>query len=247
VYQSLQFREQGLSLLIRGILERMQRNISFAEGEFYHIYNRGVDKRTIFTTPNDYKRFLVLLRFANSSDDMRMSNALRNKSLEEALACERHHPLVALGAYCLMPNHYHLLVSPLEDGGIVQFLRKIQTAYAMYFNLKNNRSGSLFQGPYKALHVDSDQYLQHVSLYIHTNPILKKTREGGYVNAKLNDSMYRQLINYPYSSAKEYMSGEHRILTHTEVFPTLALTHESIQRHITDWTTYEQGQSLLIG
>lgn len=139
------------------------RNIvkEFADGQYYHLYNRGVEKREIFQDTQDYKVFLGLLRKYLTGEN-------RNKN--------NRHPIKYLGddvqllAYCLMPNHYHLLLYQAQASGVTELLRRVSTGYVMYFNKKYGRVGSLFQGIYKASLVDKDEYLHHVSRYIHLNP-----------------------------------------------------------------------------
>jgi putative transposase len=97
---------------------------------------------------------------------------------------------VSLIAYCLMPNHFHLLIQQISIDGITKLLRRIATTYAMYFNKRYKRVGYLFQGPYKAVLVENDSYLLHLSRYIHLNP---------------SELIRRNLINYPYSSYKYYL------------------------------------------
>src|SRR3989344_1887720 len=155
----------------------MQRKTKFVIGEFYHIYNRGVEKRIIFPNISDYKRFLALLYLANSNEIIQFRNDFSRTFLEKIFEKDRGEPLVAIGAYCLMPNHFHLLLTPLVEGGISKFMLKLQTGYSMYFNIKNEREGSLFQGTYKATHAQDDEYLKYLYAYIHLNPAKLKDKE----------------------------------------------------------------------
>lgn len=127
----------------------MQRREVFVPGEYYHIYNRGVEKRNIFCNSSDYKRFILLLKILNTDHSVVVRDLLRTKSYEELLSEKTENPLVAIGAYCLMQNHFHLLLIPLVKDGISKFMLKLQTSYSMYFNKMNDRSGTLFQGTYK--------------------------------------------------------------------------------------------------
>ncbi|HEV8666792.1 MAG TPA: transposase [Candidatus Paceibacterota bacterium] len=206
----------------------------FIEGEFYHLYNRGVDKRTIFTSITDYKRFLALLYLANSTEDVRIANILKDHAYEEIYDRDRGKSLVAIGAFCLMPNHFHILVTPIVEDGISKFMLKLQTGYSMYFNTKNNRSGSLFQGPFKSEHADEDVYLKYLFSYIHLNPAKlkdKKWKENIKIHAK-NLRMYVE--KYPYSSLGAYVSEKH-IITNPTFFPNYFSSRNEIKNHITDW------------
>ena len=219
----------------------MERKISFVEGEFYHLYNRGVDKRTIFPSATDYRRFLMLLYLANSDQDTRISNALRTTKYPVLFTLDRGEPLVAIGAYCLMPNHFHLLVTPIIENGISQFMLKLQTGYSMYFNTKNDRNGALFQGPFRSTHADNDRYLQYLYSYIHLNP------------AKLQDPQWKERVgsknaltkfveSYPYSSYGAYLNNSHAITSPNE-FPDYFSSKEDVMSHITDWLAQEDSES----
>jgi len=140
------------------------RKVVFANEEYYHIYNRGVDKRKIFMRRGHYIRFAEtlhnLLTTGNASPKILSSQSLAfNKKL-------------SFISYCLMPNHYHFLVKQLEDNAISNFMHNLNTSYTKYFNLNNQRTGRLFEYTFKAVHVESEEQLLHVSRYIHLNPII---------------------------------------------------------------------------
>ena len=108
----------------------MERRITFAEGEYYHVYNRGVERREIFSTPADHWRFQRLLFLSNGTAPY-IFREIQKKKFSDI---ERQKPLVAIGAYCLMPNHFHILVKEITDNGISMFMEKLATGYSMYFN-----------------------------------------------------------------------------------------------------------------
>lgn len=139
------------------------RNIvrEFVSDSYYHIYNRGVEKRVIFTDEQDYTVFLGLLKKYLSGEQSSKENRHPFKSFQGE---------ISLLAYCLMPNHFHLLVYQSTEDAITQLMRRVCTGYAMYFNNRYHRVGGLFQGRYKASLIDKDEYLHHVSRYIHLNP-----------------------------------------------------------------------------
>src|SRR3989344_2776781 len=120
----------------------MARTFSFAPDEFYHIYNRGTEKRNIIMSRSDQDRFLSLLYFANQNEpaDLKLQGSTLSKIIEKKIGT----PLVEIVAYCLMPNHFHLLIREVEEGGISKFMQKVTTGYTMYFNKRHDRSGSLF-------------------------------------------------------------------------------------------------------
>lgn len=153
----------------------MQRKDPFVTGEYYHIYNRGVDKRVIFKSDSDYKRFTMLLYVANSNtESFRLDNLInqQHKNFEEILGLDRGESLVSLGAWCLMPNHFHLIVKQEVDGGITKFMRKLGVGYSMFFNIKYQRTGALFGGLFKSKLIGTDDtYLKHLFGYLHLNPL----------------------------------------------------------------------------
>ncbi len=144
-----------------------QRKVSLAEGEFFHIYNRGNSKQVIFKDAADYSRFQQMLYAMNAQEKV----SLRLIEKDVMYRYDRGQQLVYIGAYCLMPNHFHILLTPAVEKGIQTFMQKISTGYSMYFNKRYERTGSLFEGRFKSLHVDSDEYLKYLFSYIHLNPL----------------------------------------------------------------------------
>src|SRR3989344_1270124 len=114
------------------------RRIAFAPDEWYHCYNRGVDKRTIFEEPRDYERFLEALYLSNATESI-PRGTFQHLPHSEIINLERTEPIVAIGAYCLMPNHFHLLIKESVEGGISRFMHRVGTSYTMYFNIKRKR------------------------------------------------------------------------------------------------------------
>lgn len=193
----------------------MARKVTFATGELYHLYNRGTEKRKIFMSAADYERFIALLFSCNGTAAVRLDDLAKHANSQGSAlrvlfdAFERGKTLVDLCAYCLMPNHFHLLAREKEEGGISRFMQKLTTGYTMYFNTRHERSGSLFQGRFKAAHVDNDEYLKYLVSYIHLNPVKllePKWRETGIVDRA---RAKRYLDTYRYSSFPDY-SGDER-------------------------------------
>ena len=129
----------------------MYRKTPFAEKEHYHIYSRGVEKRKIFLNEKDYYRFTALLYIMNQNLPFRMDNFLQKNKLENIFEEEKEKPLVSILSYCLMPNHFHLILYEHTENGISKFMGKLLTAYSMYFNKKYAHSGVLFQGRFKSV------------------------------------------------------------------------------------------------
>ena len=140
------------------------RNIvkEYGEGQYYHVYNRGVAKASIFLEDNDYLYMLSLFKKYLGAEK-------RFDRFGRAIPCYAEE--VDLIAYCLMPNHYHLMVYLKEKGGLVHLMRSVMTAYTMYFNKKYKRVGGLFQNHFLASRITDEAYFWHISRYIHLNPI----------------------------------------------------------------------------
>ncbi|PIR38808.1 MAG: hypothetical protein COV34_00615 [Candidatus Zambryskibacteria bacterium CG10_big_fil_rev_8_21_14_0_10_42_12] len=147
----------------------MEHTVALAPNEFYHVYNRGTEKRDVFLDTQDYERFLSLLYIANNTQ--RVNIREQGKTLEAICSQDRSSTLVDIVSYCLMPNHFHILIKTTDQMNLGKFMQKLVTAYSMYFNKKYDRSGALFQGRYKAKHAHTDTYLKYLFAYIHLNPI----------------------------------------------------------------------------
>jgi putative transposase len=152
------------------------RKFVFANDHYYHVFNRGHEKREIFSDVREYRRFLELLNYYRfSKPPLRFSKymEINQKQRTEILHSleKNNRQIVEVICYCLMPNHFHLLLKQLEKNGIAKFLAQVSNSYTKYFNTKHSRASNLFQGTFKAVHVESDEQLLHLSRYIHTNPI----------------------------------------------------------------------------
>lgn len=172
--------------------------------EWYHCYNRGVDKRDIFGNENDTDRFLMLLYLCNGSRPVGLYNT-RKPELAKVFGENRNSPLVSIGAYCLMSNHFHLLIKEITEGGTTAFMRKLGTAYTMYFNKKYERVGHLFCGQFRSRHVATDRYFQRVLPYIHCNPAELYEPEWKEGKVRNQRRLANKLIEYPYSSFGSYV------------------------------------------
>lgn len=168
-----------------------------ATGEYYHVFNRGVDKRKVFTSPDEVSRFLQGMEEFNTIKPI--GSIFENSFKKERVGVEtpslgnripKCEQLVEFVSYCVNPNHYHFILKQLTDDGIKKFMHRMGVGYTNYFNNKNKRSGSLFQGKYKIIHIDTNEYLLHLSAY-----------------ANLNDKVH-QLGNWiPKSSWEEYVGA----------------------------------------
>ena len=146
-----------------------RKKVQFANGDYYHVYNRGVDKRKIFQDEKDYFKFLRNLKDFNNKSyyEQRIKIIEDKKEFNSFLA--KNKKVVDIVAYSLLPNHFHLILKQLSDNGISKFMHKEGTSFTNFFNKKYDRSGSLFQGRYKAIHIDNEGYLLWLSGYVNGN------------------------------------------------------------------------------
>lgn len=177
----------------------MQRKFVFETGELYHIFNRGVEKRIIFQEDYDWKRFQHLLYLANGDKPLSFKS-IQGLPLEH----DRGNIHASIIAYSLMPNHFHLIGLEEKDGGISRLMGKLSTAYSMYFNTKYTRSGPLLCHPFRARHIDTDDYFRWVLSYVHLNP-LDIMDPGWSEKGKIDfDSAVKFLQSFEYSSYRDY-------------------------------------------
>ncbi|MDP3057615.1 MAG: transposase [bacterium] len=216
----------------------MERKFEFSEGEFYHLYNRGNGKANIFLTNDDRKRFLKLLYICNSSKPV-VFKTIQGLPLDKI---ERGETIVNIGAYCLMPNHFHILAREKIKNGISVFMGKLLTAYSMYFNKKHERTGKLFEGVFRAVHADSDRYLEHLFIYIHLNPVKivePKWKEKGVLDS---NNAKQFLENYLYSSYLDYskdgISREEKAIIGKENFPEYFENFKEFDFYVNEWLNY---------
>lgn len=175
---------------------------------YHHIYNRGAHKAEIFHEKSDYQRMLRLLYIANSIQPF---NLAKIRGIE-LFTKDRRENLIDIVAYCLMPNHIHILAKSrtdlIMDHGITKFMHKLCTGYSMYYNKKYDHSGTIWQGPYKEKIADDEiGYVCTLLNYIHLNPygikepdMNKDARKEHFYEA------WQYSINYEYSSLKDYLS-----------------------------------------
>jgi len=215
----------------------MERKFNFSVGEFYHVYNRGNDKRGIFLNSHDLDRFINLLFVCNSNKPV-VFKIIQGESLD---TIDRGESLVDIGAYCLMPNHFHLLVREKVEGGISMFMKKLSTGYVMYFNKKNERTGKLFEGAFKATHVDNDEYLKYLFAYIHLNPV--KLIDPVWKEKGISDKeKAKEYLNiYKYSSYLDYIgqNREEAALLNKSAFPEYFTDFKEFSDFISEWLGYQ--------
>lgn len=216
----------------------MERRIPFVEGEFYHVYNRGVEKRTIFLDKEDRLRFVHLLHLANGMKPYFFRDGIGMPFGTMDTGPRR----TAIGAYVLMPNHFHLLLRETSQNGISEFMRKLGTGYVRYFNEKHKRVGPLFQSRFKAEHVNNDEYLKYLFSYIHLNPIKliepKWKEEGIEDRNKASDFLNK----FSFSSYLDYTSVKRPqgSLLNPEEFPEYFEGVTDFSHSVNDWLNYNK-------
>lgn len=200
------------------------------EDYVYHIYNRGVDKREIFNCDNDRRRFLACLHYFNDT------NQARNTDYPEDTEKDSREKLVEILAFVLMPNHYHLLIKPLVENGLSEFMRKIGTGYTHYFNIRYERSGTLFQGKYKFVRIENDEQLSYIPFYIHFNPA--ELIEVQWKEKEIRDQkkLLSFLKTYEWSSLPDYLgSSRFSNIINKDILSNYLGTPKKLEKEISIW------------
>lgn len=189
------------------------RKTKFVNGEYYHIYNRGVEKSEIFKCEADFLRFLKSVREFNEITPIGSLSQLQALRASGTIRLLEPEPLVEIICYCFSPNHYHFILKQLADNGISKFMLKLGMGYTNYFNVKNNRSGSLFQGTFKDVHIDNTEYLLWLSGYINGNVEIHKITEANtykwssyqdYLGLRSGTLCKKEVILSQFEGAKQY-------------------------------------------
>lgn len=217
------------------------RKIELVNDGYYHIFNRGVDKRTIFEDQDDYQRFYQSLYLFN---DANYSNPGNQPYFNETLLAasdriqEERDQLIKILAFCLLPNHFHLFVKQIKDNGIAKFFQKLGIGYVGYFNRKVERSGRLFETTYKKVSIDDDAQFMHLPRYIHLNAL--DLTPWQWRDGLVSDwgAAKQHLANYPWSSHSTYLQQNQRLPVIDEpeirkIFPRV----EDYLEFLKEWST----------
>ncbi len=202
----------------------------FAPGEYYHLYNRGTEKRIIFLEEKDYRHFMFLMYICNTTKSIEL------RKIGEFF--DRGETIVDIGVFCLMPNHFHILVREKIENGISTYMRKLMTGYSMYFNKKYKRTGKLYEGVFKSIHVNKDTYLKYLYSYIHLNPaklIDKNWKENKNRNT---NNLLKYVFSYPHSSLQEYQTGKLQIIN-PSVFPVYFEKLDDHKNELFEWLDFD--------
>ena len=211
-----------------------RRSTLLVSGEFYHLFNRSINREPILKWEKNCQRALAtfdLYRFSNSP--VRLSYFLslgfekRVELMSELEKGDKKH--LEIIAFCLMPNHYHLLLKQISQNGIRNFLSLFQNSYTKYFNTRHNRRGPIFQGEFKAVRVETEEQLVHLSRYIHLNP------HSSYVVKSIKD-----LENYPWSSLPDYLGKQKQSFVEKEVILNLFRDKKEYRKFVFDQASYQR-------
>lgn len=206
------------------------RKTVLANGEYYHIYNRGVEKRPVFTNRFEYLRAIDSINFYRYGELLLRYSKYLNLSKDNKSSflksLNKSRLQIEIVAFCLMGNHFHFLVKQLQDNGIVKFMAKFQNSYTKYFNTKHKRVGPLFQGVFKSVRVEDDKQLVHLSRYIHLNPVLSF------------DIHSEGLKHYQWSSYPDFLGIINTQIVNPEVVLDLFKSRADYEKFVLDQIDY---------
>ncbi len=212
------------------------RKIPFASGQYFHIYNRGNSKQVIFKDKKDHDYFIKLLFLSNGRESFKIQQ-IKDDSVYNF---NRGQPLVEIGVYSLMPNHFHLLITPTKEGSVSKFMQKLSTGYSMYFNKKYERTGTLFEGKFKSQHADNDRYLKYLFSYIHLNPLKIRFPDWKEKGFKNKTEAFNFLKGYSFSSYLDYLDSNRtqKCIINNTSFPKYFSTATSFKEELFDWLNF---------
>ena len=231
------------------------RKAPFVEGEFYHIYNRGNSKQKIFLDNQDYNRFIKLLYLCNSENSIDFREDIVRQGIN-AWDFDRGELLVSIGAWVLMPNHFHLYVAinslrklrktvfrnKIRENQITEFMHKLLTSYSKYFNTKYKRTGGLFENRFKSVYIENDNQAKYLFSYIHLNPIKiidSKWKENGLKNKKEAREFLKKYQWSSYLDYKGIVRSQNKILN-KKAFPRYFQNIKDFDSEIEEWLTFSE-------
>ncbi len=219
------------------------RGESFVTDEYYHIYNRGNTKQNIFTDDKDRDRFVKLLYLCNSTKNIKFKEYIVDRKID-AWDFDKGEPIVSIGAWVLMPNHFHIYITPnkenLAENQISFFMGKLCTAYSMYFNKKHKRTGKLFEGAFKSSHINNDRYAKYIFSYIHLNPIKlidPLWKDKGLQNIENAKEFLNKFYWSSYQDYRNKKRSENMIIA-PENFPNYFTNKKIFDKEIFEWLSF---------
>lgn len=220
----------------------MLRKEKFAPGEYYHIYSRTLLNIPEFKNYGNAKRLeraFLISNSTNSGEAFQLIRNDKNATTEDILKILKNgEKLVDILSYVIMSDHYHLLVYEIKDNGIKNFVHKTNTSIAKYINIKNDRLGPLFESRFKSKHIDTNEYLLHLSLYIHLNPLDFLVGRGWREHSLKNWlSIKPKLLNYQWSSLKHFLTTEKNpIISGTEIIEEQFNNKKDYENFLRGWS-----------
>ena len=231
------------------------RKVPLLSGEFFHIYNRGNSKQPIFLDDEDRDRFTKLLFIHNTKKSIRFRDHIINAKIN-AWDLDKGDSIISIGAWVLMPNHFHLYLTPVsfpipEMGKILKnnrteaisiFMNKLCVSYSKYFNKKYNRTGSLFEGRFKSVHINDDVQAKYLFSYIHLNPIKLIQKDWKEVGVRSKEEALKFLSQYKWGSYLDYKGvkrKENKILNR-ESFVNYFPDTISFDKEIMEWINFKK-------
>jgi putative transposase len=186
------------------------RKCVFINDRYYHVFNRGFEKREVFSQTREYLRALKTATYYQyRGKPLSFSHFLRQSESDQAKMLssiqKTDNKLVDIVAYCLMPNHFHFILKQNQKNGISKFISDFTNSYTKYFNTRHERGLMLFQGTFRAVPVEDDEQLLHLSRYIHLNPFVSSIVE------------LADLEKYPWSSYSEYLEQNNNALSDSDL------------------------------
>lgn len=204
----------------------------FANDQIYHIFNRGVERRNVFTVQREFERALDTLFFYRFSDLPMSYSKFLALSLEERnnflKTLENSTKVVDIMSYCLIPNHFHLVLKQKEDNGVRSFVANFTNSYSKYFNFRHKRIGPLFQGIFKAVRVETDEQLLHLSRYVHLNPVTSYLVKP------------EKIEEYQWSSFNEYLNKAKKNICDTSFILSNFKSREKYKEFVYDQISYQK-------
>lgn len=210
------------------------RTVPLIKGQIYHIVNRGVNHQAIFKDKRDYTRLLDIISFYQFIKPPLRFSFFERLSIKEKERFwnnleKKNQKLVNLLSFCLMPNHFHILIRQESDNGISKFLANFQNSFTKYFNTRHKRIGHLMQGQFKAVRIETNEQLLHASRYIHLNPYTS------YVVKNVKD-----LKKYPWSSLSEYIGNAKKNICETETILSHFSSRNAYLKFVLDQKEYQR-------
>ncbi len=199
-------------------------------GEYYHVFSRGVDRRATYRNDSDRERFLWGMIAFNDvrKRDVRLSRYRSTPTRNTS-------PLVQILCYAFMPNHYHFLLKQIVDGGIALFMQRLGAGYTSYFNRQNGRTGCLWESEYKAVRIETDAQLLHVSRYIHLNPLKLFFPDWKTCGVQSWEAANAALVSYTWSSYRHFLGFERNNAVNAQLLFDMFEGSRDYQRFLQSW------------